>query len=96
MHVFMARIFSPKMWRGGAKIKWRSGANAMARKFYGGVVAQRFKRWRTSRWRELRKCGTRPALNSNMLCSTQQKIKGKRTSRKTDNKVKNKKVTKQI
>ena len=29
----MVRIFSTKMWRSGAKIKWRGAANAMARIF---------------------------------------------------------------
>ena len=39
----------------------RGGANAMANKQRGGVVAQRFKRWRTLQWREV-KSGGRPAL----------------------------------
>ena len=71
----MARIFVPKMCCGGAKIEWHSAAVALMRwrenlaeKRRGGAVAQRFKRWRTSRSRELKKVARAQNCKFECLC----------------------------
>ena len=65
----MARIFLPKMWRGGAKIEWRGAAVVLMRwRVRANILAEKTERWCNNvksgarRGARTKKSGARPAL----------------------------------